>query len=1097
MPSEANFIFEALSDVWDEYEDRDQILALWEGYLQISSDLILQLFQADLSKSIESIPVFRRYRWLHFDLERTVVPSGYLSAFVFAFESEDDDILNIPYLSDRVRTPDDDEYLQITNSSSGTLSATGELVDLVNAFPVGMRVGDTVRLLSGIGLADEDTDYRFLITRINSSSSVQLDTNIATAASSIRYIIERSPLLQLVENTDYVVSAGKINFASSAVLTPDDSANAFRIVEELAYEGDFVRDDPRTLATGGMSVTNGTGGATAINSGVLEDSSLPAGKQFLTGTTPVALGDYLVVRPSGAQPTQVLTTQIVSKVINIISETELEVEDRFSLTASQLTFDVLRPSSEDFNLVSTEDGSTSFPFSYAIQTQSAVLPSGTTGELVDGSLLAPAQATDAFIESNVATPFSKVAPDSVVGKQLRVLSGTGLLASELAIFTILDVVTTTNPDDTLILERKITTYSTPAALDAVYIVGDVLAVDFAAPTSTPGAVILSDQLEFTQGSSNTSLVTDGTVAFDGSEVLDIQPFIKAQRDRAATASSNEDVPNRLWAEEVVVDQDQVFQNFGFPIQVGQVNEEFSQINSEEYKSVLQGLWFAYWNGPTLDNIIRGLNLVFDLPYATGDGVISAISLPDPAVLEGTVESLTNAPPNTFDTSSGNPLGDARFLSFEIDGQPPVLVTFADDAANPNTTVRDDINLAVGSAVASLTPTGKIRLSALTSVKIDTVIGNPGLGFAPGDEDFGTFNVTILFDDGTSEVLAFGTQFPLSVEVGTRVEKFQPLTQAVGIFDYVSLPGWWDVFGIGKINQTIPTFSQEDKDILNDILKDFTFAVRVVADAFTRLGPVDRDIVMFFLEQIKPTISDYLFIVAETFYDLVTMTDDRDLLSFAPLPSAEYKAQNSGEAASAVVDLTVKNVRNIDWNYSNFYITGSVARAAFEGNSQLGQYDDARLETEDMTVIAPMHIHILDGVGAASYSRAIINGSVSSDAFDTSVQLIMRKNGVTPVVVPVFPSNPMSQKDIIEFINSWYASFLVSHPGLPLPFGKASEPEKLVLLNPDGTLQFYIDDFSGAAPQIEVLVNNPGLGLVISSVFGTATTSGIVDAINAS
>lgn len=1086
MTSEANFIFEALSDVWDDYEDRDQFLSLWEGYLQIASDLVLQLFQSDLSKSISSIPVFRRYRWLHYDLERTVVPNQFCCSYVFAHESGNDDILSIPYLSDRVQPADDDEYLQITNSSSGIVRASGEFLDLVNAFPGDLRVGDSIRLLSGVGLADEDTDRRFLVTRINSLNSVQLDSNDMTAASGVKYIIERSSLLQLVESTNFVVSSGQISFSKVPVLTQDNTEVDFQVCQEFEYEGAVLRDDPRLLAVGGVSVTRGSGGSITSGRGILDDLTLIAARQFINGDEPVQPGDYLVIRPSGSQPSQVLTTQIVSKVVNVISETALEVEDRFSLTANNLTFDVLRPYQEDFDFTSTENGTDTHPYAYAFTVVAASAPSGTSARLIDTGNPDGDVLEDLSVTFPLATD-----PDSLVGKELRVIlvagTGTGLDADELAPFIIKSRLSATQ----LLLDRKVTSHSTAA--DAVYVVGDVLAIDSLAPRADPANVVLSDQFLVQGESSNTTQVTDGSLFFTD-EVPTVQPYVRWLRERRLASLVNEETPvNRLWAEETVVDQEQLFKNFGFPIQV-------NQPNSDEYKAVLQGLWFAYWNGPTLDNIVRGLNLVFSLPYAPKDGVISDISLPDAAYLEGTVAS--GAPGvGTFDTSSSNPSGDSRFLSFEFDNQPPVLVTFTNTATNLNTDVRDEINAAVGSSVASLTPSGQIRLSALTSVKIDTVIGNPGIGFAPGDEDFGTFNAELLYDDGTSEVQSFGTQFPLAVEVGDRVEQFQQLTTAVGIFDYVSLPGWWDIFGISQINPYIETYSQEDRDIINDILKDFTFAVRVVADAFTRLGPVDRDIIKFFLEQIKPTISDYLFIVAERFYDLITMTDERGLLG---LPSSdEFKTLHSGQDPAVELGLGVKFTRNIAWNYANT-IPGTGAsgdpRDLFEQNYHLPQYDDSRLDTEDITCFDHVHIHVFDGIGAVSYRRAEIDGTVSGNLFDTSQQLILRWNGFVPIIVPAFPANPMLPEDILAHVNAAWSVLAVqgTYPAHVFPPGQTWESQKVMLWNAKTrTFKLYADRYGGSTPaRIEVLLANPGLGFPVSSIWGASgTASGIIKTVN--
>jgi len=1059
VAGEANFIWDLLSDVWDGYEERDQIASMWEGYLQIASDLLLQILQADQSKSIIDIPVFRRYRWKNYPLTTTVRPANFQSAFLFAYTTGDVDILSIPNLQDLVRDPEDGEYLQVTNSSTGMAINGTQLQDVATPFPAHVRVGDFVRFLSGTGLPDADTEVRFQITRIESATLVSLNVIDLGASSSLRYVIERSPVMEIIEGVHYVTTSGKLNFSPAVTWTPDGTAPAFRAVETLEYSGDFIRDDPRLLSSGGNTVTGGAGDIVK-GSEVLTD----AAATFLTGapiTLPVA-GDYLVLRPSGVQPTQTLTTQEVYKIALIISDTQLAFAGKAPTTTGQVTYDILRPSGENFDLISTEDGLDGFSLGYAYKTVWAAAPSGSSGEMF---------ATDQFRDAGVSFA-------GLVGSRLRILSGAGLVPAELGGFTVVDVLN--GPAwDTLQLDRSVTGLST--GTDAVYIVGEVLAIDLIDVRPASGAPVGPDVFRFENASSNTASVTDGAIFFNSVEVPSAGPLIKSIGDRAAGSTSSEPVALQLWAAETLSNQDALYANFGFPIQV-------QQENSKEYKSVLQGLWYAYWNGPSLDNIVRGLNLVFDLPFAPKDGVISDISLPDPAQLIGTVASLTNIPANTFDTSAANPQGDSRFLSFNVDNLPPTLVIFADTAANPNTVVRDDINLAVGAPVASLNGAGQLVLSGLTAVKIDTVIGNPGLGFEAGGADFGTFNVLLNYDDGASELLEFGTQFPLSVEVGERVDRFQPLTTAVGVFDYIELPQWWTIFNIASINPNLTAYSSEDRAILNDILKDFTFAVRVVADAFTRLGPVDRSVVGFFLEQIKPIFSDFLFIVAESFYDIISVTDDRDLLQAVPAPSPEFRAQHSGEAPYMPFELGLKNRRSIAWNFANYNQLTPAERANFEANYHLPQYDDFVLASEDLTVVAPAKIDVIAGTGSSAYRSAVVNGTVAADIFSTTEALVIRWGGFVPFVIQAglfqaasagnTPPFTMTASQAVAFIN---AHWLTIYAGSFLN-------QTLVQLNPDGTLRMHIDNFSGGPVRLEVLIAHAGFGFPVSNVFGVVTSS---------
>lgn len=59
----------------------------------------------------------------------------------------------------------------------------------------------------------------------------------------------------------------------------------------------------------------------------------------------------------------------------------------------------------------------------------------------------------------------------------------------------------------------------------------------------------------------------------------------------------------------------IFDNFGFLI-------DFKQENSRAYRRNVQGLWFAFWNGPTVRNIELGAAIVLGFPISDGGTVLS-------------------------------------------------------------------------------------------------------------------------------------------------------------------------------------------------------------------------------------------------------------------------------------------------------------------------------------------------------------------------------------------------------------------------------------------------------------------------------------------
>lgn len=84
------------------------------------------------------------------------------------------------------------------------------------------------------------------------------------------------------------------------------------------------------------------------------------------------------------------------------------------------------------------------------------------------------------------------------------------------------------------------------------------------------------------------------------------------------------IPARLWAEVTYLDNNATIeQNFGFPASF--TLDDLSQLPAHsDYLSIIRGLWFAYFNGPTLFNLRAGTQILLGLPFAEEAGIIKEI-----------------------------------------------------------------------------------------------------------------------------------------------------------------------------------------------------------------------------------------------------------------------------------------------------------------------------------------------------------------------------------------------------------------------------------------------------------------------------------------
>ena len=87
----------------------------------------------------------------------------------------------------------------------------------------------------------------------------------------------------------------------------------------------------------------------------------------------------------------------------------------------------------------------------------------------------------------------------------------------------------------------------------------------------------------------------------------------------AIASFSEPPLQTMWAPDTFVNLETPYNNFGFLLGI-------YDNNTADYLKAVKGLWYAYWTGPSPENIKRSLYLLFGLPTASSDGVVSSVTV---------------------------------------------------------------------------------------------------------------------------------------------------------------------------------------------------------------------------------------------------------------------------------------------------------------------------------------------------------------------------------------------------------------------------------------------------------------------------------------
>ena len=334
----------------------------------------------------------------------------------------------------------------------------------------------------------------------------------------------------------------------------------------------------------------------------------------------------------------------------------------------------------------------------------------------------------------------------------------------------------------------------------------------------------------------------------------------------------------LWSEYTVRDTEIIYDNFGTLIQ-------FYKKDSYRYLRQLQGLWYAYWNGSDIDNIRIGLNVVTDLPFITDSGYVENISyiensfLTSREISDFDVNAPVNIPVFPPQTETG-----IRKLTVKIRNKPQYIFeegidyTIFNEYEDANDYdawyTFDDFNGI--NSVPSVEPQAYIKFNETESVN----------QIADGDV------LDITFEDGSGSyvITVAGRDYIIpdeympEVVVNQYLNRYTPLTDAIGVYDYINYPKWWENLlgyrsglsfykrnGRVKFDSGVPMDSDIHLDSYHknfaktELMYHHTFLVSLEEAAVPHTIE-DVQIIRSFLDTIKPHYTHYIIRATLDFED---------------------------------------------------------------------------------------------------------------------------------------------------------------------------------------------------------------------------------------
>lgn len=585
---DASFIFDYLLSFWKQVEDRDRIATFWEAMARVASSELLTIWQIEYSKSLRDIQKTFIRRWLHYDL-LLPEPSPELTTLRFlwgGFTSEAIPgmvsgvggtffTISSPFLSNTVSLP-------LLASGDVTPEAYAQQLQVRLREVLGTSVAGSVwRTRAGV------TTQSLLSVPFPTSAEGRTLTVVVDGGSAQTAVLDAS-----VTSLDLFVQALSAQLSAGAlVLNPDGS---LRVGSPTVGGVSSVTVSP--LST----LLSSNGGPLTFDA--LADSSvayvhIDANVPFTVMSVSTAPAftypkfNSLIGSASGGEAVGIRTFRASYSLVNTaIKEDDLLVLGRTTYRIARIIDDARDPFAFQRVVVKEDLSATS------LGTLDWVIPGWVEssflnfwaglvdrGDVVDFEVLTTQNGT-----FSIATTAALGVNENIVG---RLAIDTSTLALQLSLAA-----------GTLVYLARV--------LRRHYVPVDTRIVD---------VPILTDVIE----------VVDTDAILRRNVDYYIEPFRSqnALRFCAGVGSELGDVwegdrpPPRLWAEYSYVDNsDRVESNFGAAINV--TRDKIPA--SVDYLSAVRGLWYAYYNGPTMADIRIAIQIFLGLPFAEEAGTILEI-----------------------------------------------------------------------------------------------------------------------------------------------------------------------------------------------------------------------------------------------------------------------------------------------------------------------------------------------------------------------------------------------------------------------------------------------------------------------------------------
>jgi len=331
-----------------------------------------------------------------------------------------------------------------------------------------------------------------------------------------------------------------------------------------------------------------------------------------------------------------------------------------------------------------------------------------------------------------------------------------------------------------------------------------------------------------------------------------------------TYSVGDPPPDTLWAEITYLDNRPTIEsNFGTLVDFTAAEAAAVSNDLNFYLSAVRGLWFAYFGGPSVENVRIGIQILLGLPFSEEAAIVQSID-PHFTAKQGRIFLQDQSNPaivrGYFYPTIGN-LGLASRAAAGVSyvGKRITLSTAPVMGWDPGDVITGQSSKATALVVSRISNTVYYIDPIESTFVLGETIGVTGTSIKLATQD--------LFHPILSDVTIENDPTPITV--GDRINQFAPLSTGVEVLDWLNDTKWG-----------IPY-----RSVFSEVEKFFRFAIRANVDAFDlanfkfaidfmlKFKPHYTYLTFIFLKNVYPDTIDVLDKLTTVVRKLIVSTPD--------------------------------------------------------------------------------------------------------------------------------------------------------------------------------------------------------------------------------